>query len=229
VEQWTSNQYAQALSKGDALNAQDRRAIVDQLSRYTGLTKDVVDQADLRIDVRKFTHYLLLDQKLRVGRLDGRFVGPDPQGLLDTPFYDPTSAAILPPFTSIFNNYIRAELGYKSDMPYYVFAFGGQSSFEKWDWGSAVKGFPDTAGALREAMTKNAYTKILFMEGFYDLATPYYAADYTVDHLNLPATLRKNIAFATYDSGHMVYLGMDQLAKMKRDVAGFIDSATTTH
>jgi carboxypeptidase C (cathepsin A) len=227
VEQWASNQYAQALAKGDALSAQDRRAVVDQLSRYTGLAKDVVDQADLRIDVRKFTHYLLLDQKLRVGRLDGRFVGPDPQGLLDTPFYDPTSAAILPPFTSIFNNYVRAELGYKSDMPYYVFAFGGQSSFEKWDWGSAVKGFPDTAAALREAMTKNAYTKILFMEGFYDLATPYYAADYTVDHLNLPANLRKNIAFATYDSGHMVYLGMDQLAKMKRDVAGFIDSATS--
>jgi carboxypeptidase C (cathepsin A) len=227
VEQWASNQYAQALSKGDALTPQERQAVTDQLSRYTGLTKELIDQANLRIDVRKFTHNLLLDQKIRVGRLDGRFTGPDPQGLLDTPFYDPTGSAILPVFTSIFNNYVRSELGYKSDMPYNVFAFGGQSGFEKWDWGSAIKGFPDTAAALREAMTKNPYTKILVMEGYYDLATPYYAANYTVDHLNLPPNLRKNISFTTYDSGHMVYVGMDGLAKMKRDVASFIDSSLT--
>ena len=90
------------------------------MARYTGLTPDVIDQANLRIDVRKFTHYLLIDQKLRVGRLDGRFTGPDPNGLLDTPFYDPTDQPRMPPFTSVFNNYVRTELGYKTDMPYYV-------------------------------------------------------------------------------------------------------------
>ena len=100
------------------------------MARYTGLSKEVLDQANLRIDVPKFTHYLLLDQKLRVGRLDGRFTGPDPDGVLDTPFYDPTESATLPPFTSVFNNYVRTELGYKTDMPYQVFP-ADQNFFEK--------------------------------------------------------------------------------------------------
>ena len=161
------------------------------MARYTGLSKEVLDQANLRIDVPKFTHYLLLDQKLRVGRLDGRFTGPDPNGLLDTPFYDPTESAILPPFTSAFNNYVRTELGYKTDMPYQVFP-ADQNFFENsWNWGSGITGFPDTATALRQAIVKNPYLKVLVMEGLYDLATPFYAADYTVDHLNLAPAVPK--------------------------------------
>ena len=93
--QWASTEYAQALAKGDAITAEERQKVIDQMARYTGLSKEVLDQANLRIDVPKFTHYLLLDQKLRVGRLDGRFTGPDPNGLLDTPFYDPTESAII--------------------------------------------------------------------------------------------------------------------------------------
>ncbi len=119
--QWAATDYTQALAKGDAITADERQKVIDQMARYTGLSKEVLDQANLRIDVEKFTHYLLLDQKLRVGRLDGRFTGPDPNGVLDTPFYDPTEAAVLPPFTSVFNNYVRTELGYKTDMPYQVF------------------------------------------------------------------------------------------------------------
>src|SRR5689334_3804362 len=120
AEQWASTEYAQALAKGDALTPQERQKIIDQLARFTGLSKDVIDEADLRINVRKFTHYLLIDQKVRVGRLDGRYTGPDPSGLLDTQFYDPTGSATQPPFTSVFNNYLRTELNYKVDMPYYV-------------------------------------------------------------------------------------------------------------
>src|SRR6202023_1814047 len=113
------------------------RQIIEQMSRFTGLSKDIIDQADLRIDVRKFTHYLLLDQKLRVDRSDGRFTGPDPQGLLDTQFYDPTESATHPPFTSVFNNYLRTELGYKVDMPYNVRApRGGGPGGDTWDWGA---------------------------------------------------------------------------------------------
>ena len=229
VEQWASNDYALALAKGDALAPADRQKIVAELARYTGLSKEVVDEANLRIDVRTFTHYLLIDRKLRVGRLDGRFTGPDPKGLMDTPFYDPTGSAILPPFTSVFNNYVRTELGYKTDTPYRVFAFQEGSGFEKWDWGSAIEGFPDTATALREALTKNPYLKVLVMEGYYDLATPYYAANYTFDHLDLLPDYRKNIAFTTYNAGHMVYVQTQALAKFKEDVARFIDQTTAAH
>jgi len=223
--QWASTEYTQALAKGDALAGEERQKVIDQMARYTGLSKQVLDDANLRIDVPKFTHYLLLDQKLRVGRLDGRFTGPDPDGLLDTPFYDPTESAIMGPYTSVFNNYVRTELGYKTDMPYQVFP-SDQNFFENaWNWGSGIAGFPDTATALRQAIVKNPYLKVLVMEGFYDLATPFYAADYTIDHLNLSPQYRKNISFATYEAGHRVYLSTDGLKKLKIDEAGFMDKS----
>ena len=223
-EQWASNDYARALAKGDSLTPQERQKTIDDMSRYTGLSKEVIDEANLRINVQKFTHYLLIDQKLRVGRLDARYTGPDPSGLLDTPFYDPTGAATGPPFTSVFNNYLRTELGYKVDLPYNVRAPRGGPN-DTWDWGSASQGFPDTASALRQAIVKNPYLKVLVMEGYYDLATPYYAANYTMDHLNLPQKFRDNISFATYESGHMVYLAADSLKKMKADQAAFMSKA----
>jgi carboxypeptidase C (cathepsin A) len=219
VVRWSNNEYALALGKGDALTAEDRRKIVDQLSRYTGLRPEVIEEHDLRIDVPTFTKELLLDQKLITGRLDGRFSSPNPG---DERFYDPTSAAILPPYTSAFNNYLRTELNYKSDMAYRVFAYD-QPGFQTWEWGNAVEGFPSTAGGLRSAMIKNPYMKVLVMEGYYDLATPFAAANWTMDHLNLDAKSRQNISYGTYNAGHMVYIDRAEHNKMKKDLIDFMD------
>ena len=219
VVHWATNEYALALGKGDAMTPEERRKIVEQLARYIGLRPEVIEAHNLRIDVPTFTHELLLDLKVRVGRLDGRFSSPDPD---NERFYDPTGAAILPPYTSAFNNYLRTELNYKSDMPYKVFAFD-EGGFQKWEWGNAVEGFPSTAGGLRSAMIKNPYLKILVMEGYYDLATPFAAADWTMDHLNLDAKYRQNVSYATYGSGHMVYIDRAEHTKMKKDLVEFME------
>jgi carboxypeptidase C (cathepsin A) len=219
VVRWSENDYALALSKGDALTPDEHRKIVDQLSRYIGLRPEVIEAHDLRIDVPTFTKELLLDQKLISGRLDGRFTSPNPGG--DDHFYDPTSAAILPPYTSAFNNYLRTELNYKSDMPYRVFAYD-QPGFQSWEWGNAVEGFPSTAGGLRSAMIKNPYMKILVMEGYYDLATPFAAANRTMDHLDLSPQFRQSISYATYNAGHMVYVDRAEHDKMKKDLVDFM-------
>lgn len=219
VVRWATTDYALALGKGDAMTPEERRKVVEQLARYTGLRPDVIENNNLRIDVPTFTHELLRDQKLMVGRLDARFSSPDPE---DSGYYDPSGSAILPPYTSVFNNYLRTELGYKSDMPYKVFAFD-EPGFQKWEWGTAVEGFPSTAGGLRGAMIKNPYMKILVMEGHYDLATPFAAADWTMDHLNLDAKYRQNVSYATYEAGHMVYIDRTEHAKMKKDLVEFME------
>jgi carboxypeptidase C (cathepsin A) len=219
VVRWSTNDYALALGKGDVMTPEEHRKIVDQLSRYTGLRPEVIEAHNLRIDVPTFTKELLLDQKLITGRLDGRFSSPNPD---DDRFYDPTSAAILPPYTSAFNNYLRTELNYKSDMPYRVFAYD-QPGFQKWEWGNAVEGFPSTTGGLRSAMIKNPYMKILVMEGYYDLATPFAAANWTMDHLDLGPQSRQNISYATYGSGHMVYVDRAEHDKMKKDLVDFME------
>ena len=232
VRQWVFSTYWPALIKGDALTAQERQTIIDGLARYTGLSKDVIDQNNLRIDVQTFTHWLLADQKLRVGRLDGRYAGPDPQGF-NAPFSfsDPASSETTPPFTMAFHDYLRRELNYRVDMPYYVSA--QQSGV--FNWGPPTgggrfnilgDGYQDTALPLREAMTQNKFLKVLIMQGYYDLATPFLAADFTVDHMNLPSAFRQNVSTTQYESGHMVYLDAKSHEKMKRDFENFIDATT---
>jgi len=224
VEHWAATDYTVALGKGDALPPAERQAVIDKLARYTGLKPELIDQAELRIDVPKFTHNLLADQKLRVGRLDGRYKDPDPRGFLDTPFYDPTSSNTAPPFTTVLNDYLRRELHYRGDMEYLASARG----LPGWDWElpKDPRGGAETGSLLREALVGNKWLKVLVMEAYYDLATPYFGATYTMDHLNLPPDYRGNISYATYESGHMVYLREAGLVKMKKDFADFITATT---
>lgn len=230
--QFALGEYTQALAAGDKLTSEQRQSVIDKLNRYTGISKEVIEWSNLRLNVQIFTHFLLADQRLRVGRLDGRYAGPDPDGFMRTQFYDPTSAETGPPFTSVFYDYVRRELNYKVDMPYYTSAT--ESGLFQWSFspppgprgGGGGTGAPETATPLREAIVKDRYLKVLNMEGYYDLATPYLAAWYTFDHLDLPPEFRTNISHAQYESGHMVYLDSKAHTKMKQDFANFIDATT---
>jgi carboxypeptidase C (cathepsin A) len=221
VEAWAGTQYVQALAKGDQLTDPQRADAVDHLARYTGLSKTYIERSNLRIDGGHFRAELLRDQGVMVGRLDARFTGYDHSGVAERPDYDPSEAAIRPPFTSTFGNYVRSDLSYKTDAVYYILGGG----FRQWNWGSAGAGFPQTFDALRTAFVKNPYFKLYVAMGRYDMATPFYAVEYTLNHLNLPAQLRGSITTGYYRAGHMIYIRDKSLAKLKQDVAGFMQSA----
>jgi carboxypeptidase C (cathepsin A) len=166
----------------------------------------------------------LRDQKRTVGRIDSRFKGIDESAATATPEYDPSIAAIRPPYTTTFNNYVRGELGYKTDLEYYIL---GEGITSPWEWGpsSSREGFPDTSDDLRSAFSKNQYMKLYVASGYFDLATPYFATQYTLTHMGLDPTLRGNIRTGEYEAGHMVYIDTKSLEKLKREVAGFLENA----
>src|SRR5262249_37807359 len=133
VEQWAANGYAEALAKGDRLTPQEKSAVAEKLARYSGLSKTYVEQSNLRVDEPHFVKELLREQNKVVGRLDSRFTGSDRSQVGETARYDPSMSAIRPPYTAMFNQYVRTELGYKSDLEYYI--LGGGFRFDEWDWG----------------------------------------------------------------------------------------------
>ena len=218
AEQYASGTYATSLGKGDSLTAQEKQSLIDQVARVTGLDRSVVDFNDARLEQGVFCRELLKNQKLTVGRLDSRFIGDDISRAREGRFYDPSLAAIRPPFTATFNNYVRTDLGFKSDLEYYVLGGG----IGEWDWGSAGEGFPDTSEALRLAFVKNPYMKLFVANGYYDLATPFFATQYTLDHMNLTLQQHQKITLGYYDAGHMMYIKSDSLARLKKDVSAFL-------
>jgi carboxypeptidase C (cathepsin A) len=224
VAAWAETGYAEALAKGDRLASAERQTVIDRLARYTGLDKRYIDYSNLRVPIFYFTKELLRDQKRTVGRIDSRFKGIDESAATDHPEYDPSLSAIRPPYTATFNNYARGELGYKTDLEYYIL---GEGITSPWEWGpsSSREGFPDTSEDLRSAFVKNSYMKLFVASGYFDLATPYFATEYTLTHMGLDPKLRGNIHTAEYDSGHMVYIDLKSLEKLKGDVAGFLTGA----
>jgi len=222
VQQFAAGPYASALEKGDSLTPQERQSLVEQVARYTGLDQSVVSFNDMRLKQPEFCRDLLKNQRLMVGRLDSRFTGDElSQVQREGLFWDPSMAVIRPPFTATFNNYVRTDLGFKSDLEYYVLGGG----VGEWDWGSAGEGFPDTSEALRLAFVKNPYMKLFVANGYYDLATPFFATRYTLDHMNLTPTQHQKITLGYYDAGHMMYIKSDSLGRLKKDVSGFLSTA----
>jgi carboxypeptidase C (cathepsin A) len=218
AEQFAAGTYATSLGKGDSLSAQEKQSLIDQVARFTGLDRSVVDFNDARLEQGTFCRELLHNQKLTVGRLDSRFIGDDISRSREGRFFDPSLSAIRPPFTATFNNYVRSDLGFKSDLEYYVLGGG----IGEWDWGSAGDGFPDTSEALRLAFVKNPYMKLFVANGYYDLATPFFATRYTLDHMNLTLQQHQKITLGYYDAGHMMYIKSDSLARLKKDVSAFL-------
>ncbi len=221
VERFAATEYLEALAKGNRLTPAERQNIVDKLSRYTGLDKKFVSESDLRIEIFHFTKELLRSENKTVGRIDSRFTGTDESGVSDRPDYDPSIAVIRPPYTSAFNQYIQSELNFKSELEYYVLGGGLQG----WNWGVASNGFADTSNALRSAFAKNPYMKLFVAMGYFDLATPYWAAEYTLSHLGIDPAAQKRITTADYTAGHMMYIDGPMHAKLKRDVEAFVAEA----
>jgi carboxypeptidase C (cathepsin A) len=221
VEGWAAGDYTEALARGDRLTPDERREVVQRLARYTGLDPAWLEATELRIEIGRFTKELLRDEKRTVGRLDSRLKGWDLLAATERPEFDPSMAAIRTPYTAMLNHYVRTALGYKTDLTYYILGGG----IGPWDWGSAGAGYPDTSEALRSAFAKNPYMKLFVASGFYDLATPYFATEYTLGHMGLDPSLRGNISTAEYEAGHMMYIHAGELARLKQDVSGFLGRA----
>ena len=221
VERWALADYTLALAKGDRLSGSERQTVVDTLARYTGLDKGFLDQSDMRVEIQRFDKELLRDQRRTVGRLDSRFQGSDALAAGERPDFDPSLAAIRPPYTATFNDYVRAELGYKSDVTYHILGGG----IGAWDWGTS-NGFADVSESLRSAFAKNPHMKLLVAKGYYDLATPYFAVEYTLSHMGLDPALRRNVRTREYEAGHMMYIDKKELARLHQDIAAFLHDAT---
>ncbi len=219
VQDFATGEYALALNKGDSLGGSERKAIVDKLVRYTGLDAQYIEQSNLRYDVQHFSRQLLRDKNETIGRYDGRITGASALNTGETSEFDPSSTEITPPFMAAFTNYIRTELNYKTDMFYYP-----SGGIQPWNY-EVQNGFGDTTSLLRNALTKNPYMKVLVAAAYYDLATPFYAVQYTFNHMGLNPDMHKRISWAYYESGHMLYIDSTSHTKLRHDVGEFLSSA----
>jgi carboxypeptidase C (cathepsin A) len=222
VEAFTQGEYATALLKGAALTAKERAAIINRLARYTGLSADYLDRVNLRPEIMRFTKELLRDQRRTVGRLDSRFTGIDRDSGGEMFEHDPSMSAIIGPYTAAFYDYARRELKFESDLPYEILNLKAN---EQWSFAQHENRYVEVSETLRKAVAINPHLKVFVANGYFDLATPYFATEYTFNHLSLDPSLQSNISLGYYEAGHMMYIHAPSLAKLKQDLAEFIDSA----
>lgn len=219
AQSWAETDYLVALGKGDRQTPDERRATVARLAEFTGLAPGFVADKNLRIDRRLFVRELLREQRQVAGFMDSRFSATDVDPSSPHSF-DPTVATIRPPYTAMMNHYLRNDLGFSSDLEYFVLGGG----IGRWEL-DAKNAYADTSDNLRNTFAKNPYMQLFVASGLFDLATPHAATEYTLNHLGLPPELRKNITTRRYAAGHMMYLDTGSLARLKRDVAEFIAGA----
>jgi carboxypeptidase C (cathepsin A) len=221
VEEFALHEYTLALMKGSALPEHERQTIIQKLARYTGLSQEYVERTNLRINIFRFVKELLRDQRRTVGRLDSRFTGIDRDAAGERFEFDPSYAAIQGPFTATLNDYVRRDLGYENDLPYEILT----SLYESWNYEAFQNRYVNVAENLRKAMSLNPSLKVFVGNGYYDLATPYFATEYTFHHLELDPALRDNITMTYYEAGHMMYIHKPSLSQLKDDLDQFLSSA----
>lgn len=219
VETFALDDYTLALMQGAALSQTEQMAIAERVARYIGLTAAYVARANLRVQIFRFTKELLRDQRRTVGRLDSRFVGVDRDAAGEIFEHDPSSSAIHGLYAATINDYIRRSLRFDSDLPYEILA----NLFRTWDYSSNQ--YLNVAETLRQTMSQNPYLHIHVANGYYDLATPYFATAYTFNHLELDPALQQNISMSYYEAGHMMYVHPPALAQAKEALSEFIRMA----
>jgi carboxypeptidase C (cathepsin A) len=224
--------YAQALFAGDNLPAAQLDSVAKEVSRFTGLSVDYVKETNLRISPTRFRKEVLREDRKTLGRYDMRFEGVDADAAGDAPSYDASDTGISGAFVGALHDYLERELKYESTDAYRPSA----DTIMQWDWkhkptSSSAFGpgrdqtQPYVAADLASAIRKNPHLKVFSANGYFDLATPFFATEFDLDHMGLEPALRGNVQFGYYPSGHMIYLNVDALHQLKDDLAAFITKA----
>jgi carboxypeptidase C (cathepsin A) len=221
--------YTEALRQGDTLPAAEFDAIAAKVAAMTGLSVEYVKESKLKIQSTRFRKELLRGDEKILGRYDARFEGWDPESAGENPGYDPSDTGISGAYVGAFHDYIQKELKYLSQEQYYL---SGPGINQNWDFkhrasgggggrGGGEQTRPDTAVDLGDAMRKNPKLRVFSANGYFDLATPFFATEYDLNHMDLPAKLVGNVQFGYYPAGHMVYLNVDALKELKADMTKF--------
>ncbi len=222
VKNFAYGEYAFALMQGDRLSGEVRQLVIDKLHRYTGLSPEYLDRTHLRIDIFRFTKELLRHEGKTVGRLDSRLSSSDYDDAGERFEFDPSlDATISGPYATAVNDYLRRELKFETELPYEMLT----GRVQPWNYGNAQNRYLDVSETLRQAMTKNPALRVLICNGYYDLATPFFATEYTVDHLFLDPALRENLQMKYYEAGHMMYIHLPSLEQLTSDVKAFYGGA----
>lgn len=221
AEAFALGEYAKALMMGSGLPPTRHKTVARKLSRLTGLSVDYLEGINLRPEIMRFTKELLRHERKTVGRLDSRFTGTDRDTGGEHFEYDPSYAAILGPYTAGFNQYVREELKFESDLPYEIIT----PKVRPWSYKEFENAYVSVSDTLRKAISMNPYLKVYVGSGYFDLATPYFATDYTCKHLGLEPELRPNVQIHYYQAGHMMYVHLPSLSQQAAHLRAFIRDA----
>jgi len=219
VGEFAFARYASALMAGSNLPKSEQGKIQTQLARYTGLSKRLIEENDLRIGWDTFCDELLRDERQCVGRLDSRFKSFGNWAKKGEWMLDPSATAIMGVYSGTLNQYVRADLGYENDIPYEILT----DRVHPWSYAErASNKYLEVGDTLRSAMTQNKHLRVIVTNGYYDVATPHAATEYTFSHISWDPQLLERISMTYYEAGHMMYVHEPSLARFKEDIAAFV-------